>query len=225
MNFHCFLCPKTIKTQFSPAGSPKSNGFGRWSASYEGTRDKGCNPETFRSLVPVVQNMGCFYKIWGTVRTITWTHSICHVAPKMPTLFPPPSWPHLQTDTQGPTFYLRFMAGKSRKAPEALPYPPAHSITPTVAHSCFPHSFCILFSIQKRWGSSQDWQKKYRCGCSGSRGSATVSIALSFPSMNPANKQADTNLDQYPGLLGMCAATSRENDPLSASGTKPILSF
>lgn len=105
MKLHFFLCPETIKTKFSPAGSLEGEGFGRWSASTEKKYDNSSfssHPTTFRFLVQMVQIMGCFYTTQEIMRTIIGTGHVCHIemgttAPEMPRHSP--SWPHLQTDT------------------------------------------------------------------------------------------------------------------------------
>lgn len=102
IKLHCLLCPETRKTQFSPAGISGSDG--RWSASYEGNREKDDNssfsshPRTFRLLVQMLQNMGCFYTTWE-IEPLQ-GQAMCHTgmgttAPEMPP--PSPNWPHFQT--------------------------------------------------------------------------------------------------------------------------------
>lgn len=60
MKFHFFLGPETTKTQFSPAGSSGSNGFGRWSASYEGNREKQWQARFFQAI----QRLSDFWFKW-----------------------------------------------------------------------------------------------------------------------------------------------------------------
>lgn len=142
-----------------------------------------------------------------------------------------PSWSNLQINTEGVTSskYHRFVPEKNRKALEKLFYPTSHliiegmvlcSLTICSGVKLQSESFCFIFSIHKRWGSSRSWQNKCKMDAMGAGKERVPCYSVDCPFLPPEIQPRDAQIQIQAGGLIFSKACGylEKNDPFCLRG-------